>query len=234
MAYTEYEDVTPKQVNYRIIPRIRKYYRSDGTFDLFDISRNQVNCVKFLAGMSEAGFFIGRGRWQDQGGNATFGTYSIDKNYQGETDVGVFTTDNRSTLTQLNVYRSDGRHYAGVAGCQFLIKLNNSAGLYPYYISCTGAADHNGGEGCIRLYTTSGSFYYYAGTEGLRNKVQGDMSKFMSFNSPSSFWDYKDYNYVEVINFAVDTSKFTSTRVSLIVQFIHKFDVSHPFYRYFR
>ena len=48
VAYVEYEDLVPAKVNYRIIPKLRKYYRADGTFDLFDISKQQICCFEFL------------------------------------------------------------------------------------------------------------------------------------------------------------------------------------------
>ena len=217
MAYVAYEDLTPARVNYRVVPKLRKYYRADGTFDLFDINKRQMCCFRFLASKNEFGLTLGRGNY-----NTSFGTISTSSAYAS--------FSNKCTLTTMNFTLQSILSYGAIAGHDLKLKLNNSAGYYPYYVATKNASDHNVGNGYIYLYNNStGTETVIAGGSGNRT-----LSHNTTFNTPSTLWDYKDYNYVRLHGYAVDTSKFIYALVSFQVYGIHKFNDEHPLYRYYR
>ena len=212
MAYVAYEDITPKKVNYRIVPKLRKYYRADGTFDLYDITKRQMSCFRYLVSRGEAGFFIGRS------GGAGWGTYSLDLSW------------NSSALTYLYVSREDHTRYNAVCTHDLLFKMDNSAGLYPFYVYTRNFADHSIGSGYIFLYSNaSHSQFVYAGGGGNQT-----LSKAANWNSPSTLWDPRDYYYVRLYGNAVDGTKYTTASSTIQIQFVHRFSVESPTYRYYR
>lgn len=216
MAYVAYEDIIPKKVNYRIVPRLRKYYRADGTFDLYDITRRQVSCFRYLASKGEAGFFIGRS------GGAGWGTYYI--------DLSNVWSSNWSSLTSLYVSREDHTGYNAVCTHDLLLRIDNSAGLYPYYVYTRNYSDHNAGSGYIFLYNNaSQSQVVYAGGGG--NQA---LSKSSTWNSPSTLLDPRDYAYVRLYGNSADGSKYTTALSTVQIYFIHRYNTESLLYRYYR
>jgi len=212
MAYVAYEDIIPKKINYRIVPRLRKYYRADGTFDLYDITRRQVSCFRYLVNKGEAGFFIGRS------GGASWGTYSLSLSY------------NWSSLTSLYVSREDHTGHNAVCTHDLLLRIDNSAGLYPYYVYTKNWAEHNAGEGYIYLYNNaSQSQVVYAGGGGNR-----ELSKGSTWNSPSTLLDPRDYAYVRLYGTSADGTKHTTASSVIQIYFIHRYNTESPLYRYYR
>lgn len=217
MTYVAYEDLTPARVNYRIIPKLRKYYRADGTFDLFDINRRQMGCFRFLASKREFGFVMSRSN-----PIASFGTISIPGSW------GWYSVANYSSLTILDFYEEDRTPYGAISGYDLVLKINNSTGYVPVFVSAYNYGDH-GSSGYIDLYYTSG------GSTRLRSVANGSTQSYSTtFSSPSTLWDYKDYSSIRLHGYAVDGSKYTATAMRARVYGIHKFNDEHPLYRYYR
>lgn len=217
MSYVAYEDLVSARVNYRIIPRLRKYYRADGTFDLFDINLRQMSCFRFLASKSEFGFIMGRSN-----PTASFGTISI------EGSGGFQILRNFSTLTMLDFYTENRTPYGASSGYDLILKIGNSTGYVPVFVSAYNFGG-KGSSGYINIYDNSG------GSTRLRDvKNDSAQSYSTSFNSPSTLWDYKDYSHVRLHGYAEDRSKYTATSAHVKVYGIHKFNDEHPLHRYYR
>lgn len=217
MAYVEYEDLVPAKVNYRIIPKLRKYYRADGTFDLFDISKQQICCFEFLKNKGDFGLAMGYGEQL-----SSFGT--VFTNY-GPRDR----LDNYSTLMYMDFFSISRQSYGARIGQDLRLKLNNKAGYYPYYVFTYNYGDHNEGNGGIYLGNSSSGEVPILGGSGNRT-----LYYVMNFDVPSTLLDYKDYEYVRLHGYAYDTSKFVRADVRLQVYGIHKFSDDHPLHRYYR
>lgn len=219
MAYVAYEDLTPARVNYRVVPKLRKYYRADGTFDLFDINKRQMCCFRFLASKNEFGFNVGRSDF-----TASFGRIGTNPGIGGA-------LGNKCTLTGMNFIVQSAVSKGAAAGHDLLLKINNSAGYYPYYVVSGAQAGHYYGSTFIKLYDSSGSEKKVVKSSPYANT---SLSYSMTFNTPSTLWDYKDYNYVRLYGYAADGTKFVVAYTNLQVYGIHKFNDNHPLYRYYR
>ena len=228
MAYVAYEDIRPVQAGYRIIPRLRKYYRADDTFDLFDITKRQMCCFRYLASKSEFGLFFGRAD-----SNVSFGTISL----SGSPFIAY---TNKSTLTSLVLTGVSQIEHSAIVGYDLILKIDNSAGYFPCYVrgiknSAAGRDHPSFGYGYMSIYDNSiGSLKCIAGSTNPDDNVNRDLSYNVDFNSPSTLWDYRDYDYIKLHGYGYDTSKYAYAAAQVVVYGIHKFSVEHPLYRYYR
>ena len=146
MAYVGFEDLPARVINNRIVPRLRKYYRDDGSFDLFDVWNLQANCLHFLATRGEAGAYTGRpgGGWGDWVW-CSYGQYSLDNS-----GVSV-----EPTFHYFDIGKADPTLYGGKSETTVLLNLTNSAGLYPYFVYVRNYSEHNSGSGYIWFHRNS-------------------------------------------------------------------------------
>ena len=224
MAYTSYELLPARTINNRIIPRLWKLIRSDGTFDLYSLASYQHNCVQYLASVNQAGVFCGR---FDYDNIRNFGEYVINTN--------------NSNFTRFSISMYDGTKYGSVPHCCFRMKLNNNANLYPYTISGYNYSDKNAGARILQVYNGSswvvktGGGYNQGNWGGGSNSDRKEATLWsMNLSNLSSVFDWKDYSELHVMFRAVDKSKFTGAGTSLSIGFIHRFTDGHPLHRYYR
>ena len=230
MTYTKCTILPARQINNRIIPRLWKLERADGSFDLFSLSCLQHNCIQMLANQNSnyASFWVGR----DNSDNIIgWNTYSISGNGGSVT--------NRITFTNLSMYISDGTRYGSVPKCNFRLNLKNPSGLFPYSISCHSWSDHNGGRRWFRGYngsswiTLGGGAYNQGNFYGSGGGRTENLFWSVDTNTPSSFLDWKDYGQISFLVGAVDGSKYTGASCSMTVRFIHRFNQGNELYRYY-
>lgn len=221
MAYTRFEDIPARVIQNRIVPRLRKYYRADGSFDLFDVWNLQANCLHFLATQNEAGAYTGRpgGGWGDWV-TCSYGQYSLDNS-------GVSTSP---SYNYFDIGKADHTLYGAKSETTVILKLNNKAGLYPYYVYLRNYSEHNSGNSYIWVYRKStSSDVVVAGGENNR-----DFSWTLPISSASSIYDWKDYEYIRVRSLSTDGSKYTGNWSRVRMGFIHRYPIDHPLYRYYR
>ena len=219
MAYIGFEDIPAKTIGKRIVPALRKYYRADGTYDLFDLYNYQQNCMHYLSTVNEAGLIC---TWDYTNTIAELGTYNIDPVYS--------TFTNTSTFNQLSISHSNGVHYAGRSKTAFTLKFDNRAGLYPYIINCKNASGHGGGGSYVYLKKKGESEeQLVVGGKGNR-----EITWSPEFGIPSQMYDWKDYDYIASLSLALDGTKFTYAYTHLKLSFVHRFTDDHPLYRYYR
>lgn len=213
MAYTSYEILPARTIKNRIIPRLWKLIRDDGTFDLFCLSSLQHNCIRYLASINQAGAFAGR---YDSDNVRNLGEYSV-------------SADN-SNFTDFSIYMYDGTRYGSVPNCSLRLVLDNKANIYPYSISGHNQSDHNAGTRILRLYDGN---TWSTKIQGSNNWGASELWKFDLANL-TSVYDWKDYKELDVMFRARDTSKFTGANASLTVKFVHRYSDGHPLHRYYR
>lgn len=231
MTYTSCVQLPARQINNRIIPRLWKLSRADGSFDLFSLSCHQHNCTQMLAGLGSnyASFWVGR---DNSDSIRDWNLFSISGNGGSVT--------NRTTFTTLSAYISDGTRYGSVPKCAFRLNLRNPSGLFPYSIGGHSYSDHNGGRCWLRAYNVNTSAWdtKYGGAYNRGNWNGGSARADKTIwtfdtSSPSSIFDWKDYNQISFITGAVDGSKYTGASCSLFVTFVHRFNQGNELYRYY-
>ena len=222
MAYIGYEDIPARTINYRIVPTLRKFYRADGTYDLFDIRKRQANCIYHLASRNEAGLRVA------SSGITSFGEYNING---GDTNANYV-----STFTEINLYKGGANAQYGW-GIHLILKLDNSAGLYPMYLGFNGA---KGPVGMASTWSYGGVFVYNIST-GSEDMLVGWKSAYNKtgpvwsapVSSPVSMPDYKDYSYIRA-GWNNGSAQGIAYWTSFTAYFIHRYSVEHPLYRYYR
>ena len=213
MAYTSYEILPARTINNRIVPRLWKLIRNDGTFDLYCLSSLQHNCIQYLTTRNEAG--VCSCRWN-----------SSDKLSLGEWNV----ESNDNSFIKLGLYRNDSTRYGAIPHTAFRLKLNNKANLYPYKIEGYCYSDHNGGDRQLQVYNGSS---WITKVSGSGNYAQNTLWQ-MNLSDLSSVFDWKDYSQLWVMCRAWDTSKFTNAQSRVNVTFVHRYTDGHPLHRYYR
>lgn len=214
MAYIGYEDIPARVINNRIVPRLRKYYRADGTFDLFDIYNKQQNCLHFLADRGEASLYAA-----DRYGDYSLGVYNTTITWGSDS----------STFNDISVYRRSAYSYNAYCRCAFRLKLNNCAGLYPYVIYLQSSSDHGAGGSYVRLRNKNGGESVISGGGGNRSLTWSP-----EFGNAANMLDWKDYDSISGEASSADTSKFVRAETWMNVSFIHKFTNDDVLYRYYR
>ena len=221
MAYIGYEDIPARTINYRIVPALRKYYRADGTFDLFDLKKYQANCIHYLANLGEAGINV------DNSESISMGDYNLN---DSETNPSF-----RSSFTMLNLYKTGNISTPNYGwSISFILDLNNSAGLYPYYLiyeNKVPGGNNNYSYGSISLRIRD--------TEEDEVLVQkrgynlGSISWSLDYGKPSKVMDYKDYEYIRS-SWQNGSATGAAFDINFRAYFIHRFSEEHPLYRYYR
>lgn len=219
MAYIGYEDIPARTINYRIVPALRKFYRADGTYDLFDIRKRQANCIHNLVNVGEAGI-----RTATSNNNPVqYGMYELAN--------GI---NRNSTFTEIDLYKNAGMvisEYAPVSyGIYFKLNLNNRAGLYPAYFNYKGNSGYHNSYGGVFVHNNSTG----QDDQIVSGRLNFNMTWTASVNSPASMWDYKDYEYVKTEWTNGSAGPGWTVTISFTAYFIHKYSVEHPLYRYYR
>lgn len=214
MAYIGFEDIPARTINNRIVPTLRKYYRADGSFDLFDIYNKQQNCIKFLTDRGEAALYAA-----DRQGDFSLGTYN----------TTITWGSNSNTFNQINMYRYSGYSYNARCRCAFRLQLDNVAGLFPYIVYFRAYSDHNASSRYVEAIRSNGASITLAGGGG-----NGTVTWSPEFGNATQMIDWKDYQQIYGYADAVDTSKYVRAETWINVSFIHRFSADHPLYRFYR
>lgn len=221
MAYIGYEDIPARTINYRIVPALRKFYRADGTYDLFDIRKRQANCIHHLVNKGEAGLRVATS------GGTHFGEYTLGG---GNTNPNYV-----STFTEINLYKDYSSPSAQYGwGIHLMLKLDNSAGLYPMYLGFDGRHSTYtwayGGVYAHRISTDKDEAI--SAVYGTAYNMSGPVWS-APLTSPASMPDYKDFSYVKA-SWNNGSANGGAYSTNLRAYFIHKYSVEHPLYRYYR
>ena len=217
MAYVRYEDVPARVFNNRVVPALRKFYRADGTFDLFGLNNLQANCMHYLAEKNEAALYCSR----PPAGLSTqypLGTYTVTP------------TSNNSTFVTINLTHYDGTLYAGWSQNSFKLKLDNSVGLFLYKVYMQSYSDHNGGERTLKLYNSSGAVLKTL----INQSYNGEVTWTAPVGDASQMPDWKDYSYIDGCVRSWDGSKYTGNSTHIQLYFIHRYTDAHPLHRFYR
>ena len=212
MSYIGFENIPARTINRRIVAPLRKYYRADGSFDLFDINNPQMCCMKYLADRNEAGVLLGRTE------GISLGTWSFNYNWGA----------NESTFNTLGIYRADNYAYNSHSTSAILLKTDNSVGLYPYIIYLRNYSEHNSGWAYIRGIKNDGSEVTFTGGGGNQ-----EITWSPTLNNAATMMDWKDYDRFYAQCYSSDGSKYTGNWTRLRATFIHRFTEDHPLYRYY-
>lgn len=222
MAYIYYEDVKPALIHRRIVPRLRKYYRGDGTFDLFDVNNLQMNCLYSLAQQGYAGLECYR---KTNKNHVAYGSYILNNVVSAQYILNTSSSD----FNTVGLYFKNTVRYGAYSFSGFILNLNNPVGLYPHSITLTSTCDHPGGD--LREIIAIGdnqtkTISYTTGSNGSStwNSLEGSIENML---------DPTDYTDFYATCYADDGSKFTSAQTWLTAKFIHKFGNGHSLHRYY-
>lgn len=178
MTYIYKEELPARQVNNRVIPPLTKCYRSDGSFDLFNMKYAPFN-ISWLCNKGYAGFRRIRCN----------GVLNTDCSFGEYQNAGVGYTDTLNTLGVEDT--GSGGNYSGRAVTAVLkLKLDNPMGLTPVYLYAHNdrqGDDDNAGRCELHAYTFTG--------QDVVGQSVGNYGT-VTYDVRSSFPpDYKDINY---------------------------------------
>lgn len=208
MAYVGYEDIKPALIHRRILPSLRKYYRQDGTFDLFDIKHLQMNCIKALSDKRQAGLICHQGRESE----VSYGSYS----------TGNLTTNN-STFTKIELQARSVQLHSAHARAGIIINLENNAGLFPWYLWARGWGDKGGSYYIKKLNKNTGKW----------EDCQTANNEWSFSAAGANIFDWKDVEAVQIYGKSDDGSKYTSCYAGITAEFIHRYNKDNLLIRYY-
>lgn len=225
MTYTSYELISAKVINYRIIPKLYKLKRNDGTYDLFMPNSYQAPPLSQLVWGNEVGINCANGPASDD--PIALGTYNIEGTHE-------------ATFNSYEMSMDNSKHYGSNANCSFTLKLDNSFGLYPYKIYGYNFSNANAGAHMLQVYNGSTWTPLISAPYNSKNWGNGTLADPQltllwdtQFTNPRNVIDWKSYTQLNVMFRGRDTTKFTRTRAAILIYFIHRFkhDLNPNLYR---
>lgn len=178
MAYIRKEELPARHIGNKLIPPLTKFYRADGSFDVFDMTYAPCNL-----------------QWLCKNHYAGFRHIRCNGILNNTCDFGEYQSINEGVSGTINtVYIKDtgsGGHYSSLAATTVLkLKLDNPMGLVPVYIYILAGA--NGDED--NASTTVLNIYDY-NEKLLLNKTGGRSEQ--TWDVRNTFPpDYKDIFYI--------------------------------------
>lgn len=204
MAFIKRENLPARQIGNRVIPPLSKFYRADGSFELFDMTYAPFN-IQYLCNKNYAGFRRIRCN-KTINYDCSFGEYQ---------NAGVDYTGTINTLG-VNDAGSGGNHSGRAVTAVLKLKLDNPLGLTPvYFYVWTGAEgdDDNAGRTIIRSYDYSGNV--------IMNKNSTSRGSSQTWDNRTGMpVDYKDIYWMWAGTGSRGGGKFPGCRVKAEYRFI--------------